>query len=76
MGLAIGPPQEATSRMSLRWTEAARADLLRLHDIIAPDDPRAAKRVVQTILAGIRRLPRHPRLGLRLAEHAPREVRR
>jgi plasmid stabilization system protein ParE len=54
----------------------AQADLERLHGFLASVDPYAAVRAVRVILAGTRRLAAHPRLGLRLKEFNPREVRR
>lgn len=62
--------------MALRWTTAARRDLVRLHEFLAPVDPRAAARVVQALVARVRRLPLQPRLGAVLTRYAPYEVRR
>ncbi len=62
--------------MALRWTSKAHADLVRLHEFLQPVNPTAAARVVRHIVAGVKRIPAHPRLGLRLPEFAPREVRR
>lgn len=62
--------------MALRWTSSANRDLVRLHAFLDPVDRRAAVRAVKTILAGVKRLGRHPRLGVRLPEYDPREVRR
>ena len=62
--------------MALRWTSKAHADLVRLHEFLQAVNPTAAARVVRHIVAGVKRIPAHPRLGLRLPEFAPREVRR
>lgn len=62
--------------MALRWTASARADLVRLHEFLEPINPRAAARTVRQLVAGAKRIPRLPRLGQRLHEFAPREVRR
>lgn len=62
--------------MALRWTSKAHSDLVRLFDFLQPVNPTAAVRVVRQIVAGVKRIPTHPRLGLRLPEFAPREVRR
>ena len=62
--------------MALLWTETARRDLQRLHDFLAPVDRRAAARATSLLVMGVRKIPRHPRLGQRLAEFEPREVRR
>ena len=62
--------------MALRWTTSARADLVRLHEFLDQVNPQAAALAVQQIVAGARRIPGRPRLGARLREFAPREVRR
>ena len=62
--------------MVLRWTASAQRDLARLHAFLHPVNPRAAARVVQQLVAAAERLLTHPRLGERLAEFAPRDVRR
>jgi len=62
--------------VALRWTSKAHEDLVRLHEFLQPVNPTAAARVVRHIVAGVKRIPAHPRLGLRLPEFAPREVRR
>ena len=62
--------------MGLRWSTSANRDLVRVHGFLAAADRRAAARAVQRLLAGARHIARHPRLGVRLVEFAPREVRR
>lgn len=62
--------------MNLKWTSKAQADLVRLHQFLAPVNPRAAAAVVQALAAAPRRLLDHPRLGERLDEFTPREIRR
>ncbi|HVK85149.1 MAG TPA: type II toxin-antitoxin system RelE/ParE family toxin [Kofleriaceae bacterium] len=62
--------------MSVRWTSSAHRDLVRLHGFLEDVDRRAAVRVVKLLLAGVKRIARHPRLGVRLAEFDPREVRK
>lgn len=62
--------------MAVRWTTSAKRDLVRLHGFLDSVDRRAATRAVKRLLAGVRRLARHPRLGARLDEFEPREVRR
>ncbi len=62
--------------MSLQWTESARGDLRRIHAFLAPVNPGAAAQRVALVLAGVERLAANPRLGRRLDEFAPREVRR
>lgn len=62
--------------MALRWTRQAHGDLVRIHDFLAPVNPAVAARVAQAIVARVKRIPAQPRLGQRLAEFSPREVRR
>jgi Plasmid stabilization system protein len=62
--------------MRLQWTRAAVSDLTRLHDFLKPVNENAATRVVQMLTAAPRRLLQYPRIGERLDEFAPREVRR
>jgi plasmid stabilization system protein ParE len=62
--------------VALRWTSKAHADLVRLHEFLRPVDPTAAARIVRHLVAGVKRVPAHPRLGFRLPQFAPREVRR
>lgn len=62
--------------MTVSWTSKAVGDLARLHDFLAPVDQRAAARVVQSLTTVASRLPAHPRIGEKLDQYAPREVRR
>ena len=62
--------------MQLLWTRRALADLERLYEFLAPASPQAAARAVQALVNAPTRLLRHPRLGERLDEFDPREVRR
>jgi plasmid stabilization system protein ParE len=62
--------------MALRWTVKGSSDLERLHASLSAVNPKAAHRVVHVLLAAVRRIPEQPRLGVRLADFAPREVRR
>jgi len=62
--------------MELQWTRRALTDLERLYEFLAPASPRAAALVVQALVDTPTRLLRHPRLGKRLDEFDPREVRR
>ena len=67
---------EVLAVMPLRWARAALADLGRLHAFLADVNPAAAARVVQALAQGAGRLQDNPRLGMRLTEFDPREVRR
>lgn len=62
--------------MQVKWSAKAVSDLDRLFDFLAPKNRRAAARVVQSLVAAPARLVDHPRLGERLEEFEPREVRR
>jgi plasmid stabilization system protein ParE len=62
--------------MELKWTSKALSDLVRLHDFLAAVNSQAAVRVVQSLAAAPARLIEHPRMGERLEEFEPREVRR
>jgi plasmid stabilization system protein ParE len=63
--------------MRVRWTGHARSDLVRIYEFLAPVNRQAAARVVRTLRAAPARLLQdNPRLGPRLREFAPREVRR
>ena len=61
--------------MELKWTNKGLSDLARPHDFLAPVNPAAAARVVQSLAAAPSGLPAKPRIGERLEEFA-REVRR
>ena len=62
--------------MQLSWTAKGLANLARLHDFLSPVNPAAAARLVQSLTAAPAGLRIHPRLGERLEEFDPREVRR
>jgi plasmid stabilization system protein ParE len=62
--------------MKVSWTSKAVGDLARLHDFLAPVNERAAARVVRSLTTVASRLPDQPRLGERLEQYDPREVRR
>lgn len=63
--------------MCIRWTVAARSDLVRLYDFLAPVNRQAAARGVRSLQSAPSRLLRHhPRIGARLEAFGPREVRR
>jgi plasmid stabilization system protein ParE len=62
--------------MDLKWTSKALSDLARLHEFLAPVYKPAAARAVQALTAAPAGLLVNPRIGERLAEFEPREVRR
>ena len=62
--------------MQLKWTSKALSDLARLYDFLAPVNRSAAARTVQSLTAAPKTLFENPRIGERLEEFDPREVRR
>jgi plasmid stabilization system protein ParE len=62
--------------MQLKWTSKALADLARLHDFLALANRSAAARTVQSLTAAPTNLLANPRIGEKLDEFEPREVRR
>ena len=61
--------------MRLKWTSKALSDLARLHAFLASVNRTAAARVVQSMTIAAERLLNHPRIGEKLDEFIPREVR-
>lgn len=62
--------------MELKWTEKAVSDLARLYEFLAPRNPAAAARAVQSLVRAPSVLRSHPRMGEQLFQFEPREVRR
>lgn len=62
--------------MQLKWTSKGLSDLARLYDFLTPVNPVAAARQVQSLAAAPSGLYANPRIGERLEEFEPREVRR
>jgi plasmid stabilization system protein ParE len=62
--------------MELKWTSKGLSDLVRLHEFLAPINRSAAARTVQSLTAAPASLLANPRIGERLEEFDPREVRR
>lgn len=60
----------------VHWTRKALDDLARLYEFLAPVNPSAAAKTVQALSRAPDRLIERPRLGEKLEEFAPREVRR
>ncbi len=61
--------------MTINWTRAALGDLGRLYEFLRPLNLHAAARVVQRLTDGPDVLLTQPRIGTRLYEFEPREVR-
>ncbi|HVW92716.1 MAG TPA: type II toxin-antitoxin system RelE/ParE family toxin [Devosia sp.] len=62
--------------MRLIWLPRAQADLVRLHQFLAPKSRKAATNSLRSIRAGVRKLLDYPRRGERMERYDPREVRR
>lgn len=62
--------------MKIIWAPKAISDLARLHDFLAPVNPDAAAKAVQSLVTTADRLQHFPRMGERLDRYDPREVRR
>ena len=62
--------------MELKWTSKALSDLARLHEFLSSLNKQAAATIVQSLTAAPAKLMAQPRLGERLEEFDPREVRR
>lgn len=62
--------------MELKWTSKALSDLTRLYEFLALANPPAAARAVKSLTAAPLGLLVNPRIGERLEEFHPREVRR
>ncbi len=62
--------------MRLVWTGPALRDLERLHQFLAPVNPRAADQAVREIVGSETRLRALPRIGTRLDGFDGRDVRR
>lgn len=62
--------------MDLKWTNKALSDLARLYEFLSPANQSAAARIVQSLVAAPATLMTNPRIGEKLEEFEPREVRR
>lgn len=62
--------------MKLKWANKALSDLSRLYDFLASVNRPAAVRIIQTLVSAPAKLIEHTRIGEKLDEFNPREVRR
>ena len=62
--------------MELKWTSKALSDLARLYEFLASVNQPAAARAVQSVTKAPVSLLMNPRIGERLSEYEPREIRR
>ena len=61
--------------MELKWTSKALSDLARLYEFLASVNQPAAARAVQSVTKAPAALLINPRIGERLSEFEPREIR-
>jgi len=62
--------------MELKWTSRALSDLVRLYEFLLLLNKQAAASTVQSLTAAPAKLLAQPRIGEKLEEFEPREVRR
>lgn len=62
--------------MKIKWTSKALSDLVRLYEFLAVKNKQAAAHTVQSLSAAPDRLLDQARIGEKLDEFDPREVRR
>ena len=62
--------------MKIKWTSKALSDLVRLYEFLAVKNKRGAAQTVQSLSAAPDRLLDQARIGEKLDEFDPREVRR
>jgi plasmid stabilization system protein ParE len=62
--------------MELKWTNKALSDLARLYDFLSVVNRQAAVRTVQSLSQAPSLLLSNPRIGERIEEFSPRDVRR
>lgn len=61
--------------MKIKWTSKALDDLARLYEFLSPVNPTAAAQTVQKLTKAPEKLLDQPRIGEKLEEFYPREVR-
>ena len=61
--------------MTIKWTRAAMGDLGRLYEFLRPVNHAAAAKVVQRLTDAPDLLKAQPKIGTKLTEFEPREVR-
>ncbi|MBK1732847.1 type II toxin-antitoxin system RelE/ParE family toxin [Thiococcus pfennigii] len=59
--------------LTLRWSPAARADLIRLRAFIAPHNPDAARRAASALKKAANLLREQPGIGRRIKDREDRE---
>lgn len=62
--------------MELKWTSKALSDIARLYEFLATVNKTAAAHTIQQLTAAPGTLLTNPRIGERLEEFEPRDVRR
>ena len=62
--------------MKIKWTNKSLSDLNRLYNFLAPVNKQAAANTIQSLTQAPNKVIHQPRIGERLDEFEPREVRR
>ncbi len=62
--------------MKIKWTNKSLSDLNRLYSFLAPINKQAAANTIQSLTQAPNKVIHQPRIGERLDEFEPREVRR
>ncbi|WDE06883.1 type II toxin-antitoxin system RelE/ParE family toxin [Thalassomonas viridans] len=62
--------------MEIKWTIKSLSDLNRLFEFLAPVNKQAAAKTIQSLTQAPTRIIHQPRIGERLDEFEPKEVRR
>lgn len=61
--------------MQVKWSSAARRDLVRLHDFLHPVSPRAAGQTVKILIAAVDKLSAYPEAAPLSDDYDGRNVR-
>jgi plasmid stabilization system protein ParE len=62
--------------LKLQWTKKGLGDLARLNEFLAAVDAKAAAHTIKVLATAAGHLPLHPRIGEKLEQYEPREIRR
>jgi plasmid stabilization system protein ParE len=62
--------------IKVEWSDNAVSDLGRLYDFLVSINKQAAAKTVQSLSAAPNKLVKQPRIGERLEQYDPREIRR
>lgn len=62
--------------MIVQWTNRGLSDVVRLHEFLTPVNAAAAAKVVRSLTTAAGKIARNPRIGEKLEQYDPSEVRR